>query len=332
MTQAQTQGFGAFGLRLQFEAGGFIYAGRHYDYSAVRGVEFKQKTLQRTTDKGRQLVYDSRLRVILADGRKVNITVNGLSGRHQRTEDKKIYDSIASAAEWLSAYTFDVRMDAYDAAFKKVRFLTWGLHEIAGNGDLFRRYTFCLNLKGTDVRCMLFSHHMACFPRPKTWWKRWLGMIIRSHETVDLRRDRDCFLYFMRRYVGISWPSEKLRLYRGKAADGSTDKPKEPESPGANGAGTDGPRAEQRHQAPPVQKVMPTHPQYLAVLGLTPDVKWDVVRTTYRQLARQHHPDLMRGRGASEVNIKLAEEKLKTFNEAYGWLEDFYKLKPKHGA
>lgn len=79
----------------------------------------------------------------------------------------------------------------------------------------------------------------------------------------------------------------------------------------------------------PPSIAMPSSPQHLATLGLGPEAKWDTVRATYRQLARKHHPDFMRGSGANEVAVKQAEETLKNINEAYGWLEDFYKLKPR---
>ena len=72
---------------------------------------------------------------------------------------------------------------------------------------------------------------------------------------------------------------------------------------------------------------MPGHVQHLAVLGLGPDARWDVVKGRYRQLARLHHPDLMRGKGAKEAAIKQSEEVLKGVNESFAWLEDFYKLK-----
>jgi hypothetical protein len=243
-------------------------------------------------------------------------------------------------------------MDGYEAEFAKHKYVTWGKYQIAANGDLFRRHAFCMNLKSAQARCLLYDFHLTCVIRPKVWWKRILWHLMsRKGETLDLRRDRDCFLYFMRSHLGMFWPDEVLKLYRGRAADGKgadTRKDTRQTPPPGGGdaradAGREGPQANKgnsrqasgsgpRQEAPPPpppSQPMPSYPQHLATLGLGPEVQWDVVKGTYRQLARKHHPDLVRGRGAKESEVKSSEEMLKKINEAYGWLEDFYRLKPK---
>ena len=54
---------------------------------------------------------------------------------------------------------------------------------------------------------------------------------------------------------------------------------------------------------------------YYEILGVAPSADKKVIKQTYRQLARKHHPDVNPGN-------KEAEEKFKTINEAYQVLSD----------
>lgn len=59
---------------------------------------------------------------------------------------------------------------------------------------------------------------------------------------------------------------------------------------------------------------------HLAVLGLELGVMLSEIRTAYRKLARQHHPDHLQACGVPLDKIKYSEEILKTINNSYGWL------------
>ena len=52
------------------------------------------------------------------------------------------------------------------------------------------------------------------------------------------------------------------------------------------------------------------------ILGVTPEASNDQIRSAYRKLAAQHHPDTVANLG--EEFTKVAEEKFKLINEAYG--------------
>jgi len=54
---------------------------------------------------------------------------------------------------------------------------------------------------------------------------------------------------------------------------------------------------------------------YYEILGVAPDAEKKIIQQTFRKLARQYHPDVNPGN-------KEAEEKFKTFNEAYQVLSD----------
>lgn len=334
-----------FSGRLALGSVAFAYLGRRIEYSDVIGLEFKHRTLAEHKNSDTGPLYVILLRLFLKNGKALVIRPEDELRRRVRTHDKVVFDTMKAAADWLAAYTFDFRMDGYEADFKRLGYVNWGKHQINAQGELYYRNVFCLSLLATDVRCMLYPFHMACLRRPHVWWRRMLQPVLRNGEIVDLRRDRDCFLYFMRRHLGLAWQSETLRTYRGIPAEGVKEEPRPREEPKAQEQPheqqrqqqeqrreqpREQPRHEQQREAhppPPKAKTMPSHVQHLATLGLTPDAPWDKVKTRYRQLVRQHHPDLLRGKGAKEAAIKQAEEILKGINEAYAWLEDFYKMK-----
>ncbi|GIT89865.1 molecular chaperone DjlA [Jannaschia pagri] len=58
-------------------------------------------------------------------------------------------------------------------------------------------------------------------------------------------------------------------------------------------------------------------PDCYDVLGVTPDMPLDEIRTAWRQLVRETHPDRMMARGLPEEAVKLAEKRLVAINRAW---------------
>jgi DnaJ-domain-containing protein 1 len=54
-----------------------------------------------------------------------------------------------------------------------------------------------------------------------------------------------------------------------------------------------------------------------AVLGLSPNASMDEVQRAYRNLAKSHHPDLLRAQGRPEKEIAAAAEYMSKINAAY---------------
>jgi DnaJ like chaperone protein len=53
------------------------------------------------------------------------------------------------------------------------------------------------------------------------------------------------------------------------------------------------------------------------VLGIAPNVRDDVLKARYRQLVRDHHPDMAMARGVPAEFVELATRKLALINTAY---------------
>ncbi len=327
----------ALAERMAFFDGGFRYLGRDYAMADVRHVDWWQGEDTQTGSHGKPIPrYKAKLVVHLANGRKLPIMANVQAGRMNTTIIPDVHKVMCDAAERLLARSFDARMDAYEAELKARGYTTWGRYQITPRGELFYRHAHCLHVNDPQVRCMLYPTKLVCLPRAKRWWKRLLMRMLNTAETLDLTRDRDCLLYFLRKYPGLFWPNEVLRLHRGVPAEGLPKVEEPPVPPQAQPVRDEAPqgRAEPR-AAPPPPPPPPPPPKprlgeehYMAVMGLKPPLAWAEVKTTYRTLAKRHHPDLMRGRGAAAREIAAAEERLKQINEAFAWLEDYYRLKP----
>ncbi|MDZ7642167.1 MAG: TerB family tellurite resistance protein [Desulfurivibrio sp.] len=63
--------------------------------------------------------------------------------------------------------------------------------------------------------------------------------------------------------------------------------------------------------------------RYYRALGLEPGAGWEEIRTAYRELSKQYHPDKVNHLG--DEFKRVAEEKMKEINEAYQY------LKKRHG-
>ena len=58
------------------------------------------------------------------------------------------------------------------------------------------------------------------------------------------------------------------------------------------------------------------------VLGLSKNASLEEIKTRYKELVRQYHPDILMGRGESKEVIERSTKKLQEINEAYGRLKE----------
>ena len=62
-------------------------------------------------------------------------------------------------------------------------------------------------------------------------------------------------------------------------------------------------------------------PDPYAVLGVDPDAGMDAIRSAYRKLVKDSHPDRMIARGLPEEAVRLAERRMQAINEAWAEIE-----------
>jgi len=64
----------------------------------------------------------------------------------------------------------------------------------------------------------------------------------------------------------------------------------------------------------------PIRSTYLATLGLSAQASDLDIKKAYKNMARQHHPDLITALGGTDEQVRNAEERMKQINAAYEWL------------
>lgn len=321
----------ALAQRMTFYQDGFRYMGKDYLFRDVHHIDWWQAEDRQSGSDGKPIPsYRSKLSVSMASGKVVHIQTATQWSRTNSTILKDVHTVITEAAEKLLARSFDARMDAYEAELASKGYLIWGSYQITPDGNLFYRHSLCLNLNDATVRCLLYPFRLVAVRSHKHWWGRLLLRLVRNAEDIDLVRDRDCFLFLLRRHIGLYWPKEVLRTHHGQTADGKPQP--QPEAPKTASPGPIPPPHQQAHTPPPPPP--PPKPRlgvehYLGVLEIRHTAAWPEVKSAYRTMAKRYHPDLMRGRGAPENALKQAEDTLKTVNEAFAWLEDYYRMRPK---
>ncbi len=75
--------------------------------------------------------------------------------------------------------------------------------------------------------------------------------------------------------------------------------------------------SERQFRAVRTRFVPDAEPDPYAVLGVTPEMPLDQVRTAWRALVRESHPDKMMARGLPEEAIRMAEKRLVAINRAW---------------
>jgi DnaJ like chaperone protein len=63
------------------------------------------------------------------------------------------------------------------------------------------------------------------------------------------------------------------------------------------------------------------HPDPYTVLGVTPETPLEEIRTAWRRLVRQTHPDAMMSRGVPEEAIRMAEKRMIDINRAWNEIQ-----------
>lgn len=397
----------------------FTYRDKKILYKDIKHLEFTATVTKHSVNfipTGTS--YDAQLFVHLRGSSKLHIEHRkGLF----RTKQKEKFNAMMRAVQILSDITFTQRVQIYENQITSRGFATWGEHQIAKNGDLFKNYALKFNIKTGDVNFRIGPFHAECSKKKPSIAERLKGIWGESSEILDISIDRDCFIYILKHYLNLSWSNEaipKKRLFGKEAfyramlilgaqlckADGHVS----PEEifvfkkyfgiddhtfPGAGKIFMEAINTQQSipeissqiydifdgkeeplkyiiigllqiasadgNIDPNEMKIIRnvgkcfhytdqeierlftifsetnnnqssnynhrtsqegTNLKYLTILGLSGNATFDEMKSAYRDLARQHHPDLLRAQGIPVDEIAMAEDVLKVINEAYEWL------------
>ncbi len=394
----------------------FEYKGKSYSYKDVAHIQFTATVTQHSVNfvpTGKS--YDVDLYIYFVGGNRISIDQER---RLINLNKKERFEAVMRAANILMDITFNQRVQQYEEQMVEKGFVDFGKHQISRNGDLFRGHELRLNIMDGDIEFQLSPFQVECVKkkpsigeRLKQWWSG-------PTEVIDISVDKDCFLYVMKEYLGLSWRNQPvprkresghelfnrsllilgaqiakadgkvtsdeiskfksffgidehsfpgagrifveaasnpkdvraiaqdiLNLFNGKnepleyivvglfqiaAADGHIDQSEIKiirDVGGVFGFSTE--EISRLHtifsEATSQSNLNASssgdlYIKYLKVLGLKDGASLMEIKTAYKGLARNHHPDLLRAQGVPIDDIKHAEDVLKVINTAYDWL------------
>ena len=119
-------------------------------------------------------------------------------------------EAICGAAEFLCERTFDRRFGKYWAEFEAEDRFCFGGYRFCRNGDIFKAGRRLYNLHDRGFYAGLGDFHIH-FERQQTLIEKLRSFLGQIGHTVDLGRDRDCFLSMYRLAYGIFWIDERYR-------------------------------------------------------------------------------------------------------------------------
>jgi hypothetical protein len=119
-------------------------------------------------------------------------------------------EAICGAAEYLSERTFDRRFGKYRAQFAAEDRFSYGRYHFCRNGDIFKAGRRLYNVHDSGFSIGLGDFHVH-FERKETLIEKLQSFLGQMGRTIDISRDRDCFLSMYRLAYGIFWTDEHYR-------------------------------------------------------------------------------------------------------------------------
>ena len=175
----------------------FAYESIEYNYSDVIHIEHEATTTKNTVNSiPTGTTYDNHLVIDFIDKKSISIRPNE---SFLGIKKKQKFEAVTKAAMILQQLTFEYRLKLYELDIDRKNFVSWGVFQISTNGDVFKDYEFILNLYTKNV----------------TKYPDFFTFFIKNNENVfekiDISRDRDCFLYFMKNHLGLGWKDYSVR-------------------------------------------------------------------------------------------------------------------------
>lgn len=197
---------------LEFLDYGFSYRGKDYRYDQIDSITFNATHTQHSISlipAGNS--YESNLELHLAG--------NAGTLRIQQqpafwVKDQKLrMDAVWRAKEILSELTFSNRIRKYEGQFTTKGFFSYGRYQFHNDVNVFIDGKLLLSVTSNDITVSLLSSQICLAQRRDTFLTKLSG-IFSADRVIDISRDRDCFLYMLRRAYNFYWPKEHYRTRR----------------------------------------------------------------------------------------------------------------------
>jgi hypothetical protein len=119
-------------------------------------------------------------------------------------------EAIYAAAEFLSERTFARRFGKYRKQFEAEGRFAYGRYQFCRNGDILKSGRRLYNVHDRHFAVVLGPFHVH-FERKGTLIGKLLSLLGQTGHTLDISRDRDCFLSMYRLAYGTWWEDENYR-------------------------------------------------------------------------------------------------------------------------
>lgn len=179
-----------------------------YPYKDIFSIKYTATAIKRSVNfVPTGTTYETYLCLHLADGIKLRIDQEK---SFLGIKEKEKAEAIMRASAIFHEITFTHRMERYEKQLNEKGFISWGDYQFGKNGDLFKNNELIFNLKDDNVSKTLNVFTFETGKKPanfkESFVKFWKG-----NEAIDISTDKDCFLYFMKNYLGYTWKTETVK-------------------------------------------------------------------------------------------------------------------------
>ncbi len=187
----------------------FVYKDCDYPYEDIVNIKYTATAIKKSVNfVPAGTSYETYLCLYLADGFK--LTINKESSLFG-IKEKERAEAIMRASGIFHEITFTHRMERYEKQISDKGYISWGKYQFRKNGDLFKNNELIFNLKESNVRKALDVFTFETGKEPENF-KQSFVKFWKGNEIVDISTDKDCFLYFMKNYLGFVWNTEPVKV------------------------------------------------------------------------------------------------------------------------
>ncbi|MCB9981167.1 MAG: TerB family tellurite resistance protein [Rhodospirillales bacterium] len=193
---------------LTFYDENFVYKDCDYPYEDILSIKYTATAIKKSVNfVPTGTSYETYLCLHLADGFKLTIDQES---SFLGIKEKEKAEAIMRASGIFHEITFTNRMERYEKQLNEKGYISWGNYQFGKNGDFFKKNELLFNLKDDGVIKALDVFTFETGKKPQNF-KQSFAKFWKGNEVIDISTDKDCFLYFMKNYLGFTWKNEPVK-------------------------------------------------------------------------------------------------------------------------